>query len=249
MPRSLASPPTRRQDLSCGRPLCIERLCRFGLWYLRPALLARSPRVVVPKVEHGLTEMLDDVAAIEIDVFNERATVVAIENHMFMLARRTAPLDYHAERVGRTHWRVRNIRRNEKRFALAHEMIDDAVAFTDPHFDVALQLVEILFRIDEMKIVSRVWAFDDHHKEIAAVVEITVAHWRLEQVAIFFDPLAQVNGLLYRRRGAALRRLWLVISSCCDEASLFPSACSVKRVERTTCHGTAKTALRIDIYS
>src|SRR6266576_3394330 len=113
MPRSLASPPTRRQDLSCGRPLCIERLCRFGLRDLRPALLARSPRVVVPKVEHGLTEMLDDVAAIEIDVFNERAAVVAIENHMFMLARWTTPLDYHAERVGRTHWRVRNIRRNE----------------------------------------------------------------------------------------------------------------------------------------
>jgi hypothetical protein len=100
-----------------------------------------------------------------------------------------------------------------------------------------------------MKIVSRVWAFDDHHKKIAAVVEITVAHWRLEQVAIFFDPLGQVNGRLYRRRGAALRRLWLVISSCSDEASLFPSASSVKRVERMTCHGTAKTALRIDIYS
>jgi hypothetical protein len=226
----------------------MERLCRFGLRDLRPALLARSPRVVVPKVEHGLTEMLDDVAAIEIDVFNERATVVAIENHMFMLARGTTTLDYHAERVGRTHWRVRNIRRNEKRFALAHEMIDDAGAFTNAHFDVALQLVEILFRIDEMKIVSRVWAFDDHHKKIAAVVEIAVAHGRLEQVAIFFDPLVQVNGRLYRRRGAALR-LWLVISSCCDEASLFPSACSVKRVERMTCYGTAKTALRIDIYS
>jgi hypothetical protein len=167
---------------------------------------------------------------------------------MFMLARWTTPLDYHAQRVGRTHWRVRNVWRNEKRFALAHEMIDDAVAFTDAHFDVALQLVEILFRIDEMKIVSRVWAFDDHHKEIAAVVEITVAHWRLEQMAIFFDPLVQINRRLHRGRGAALRRLWLVISSCCDEASLFPSAFSVKRVEHMTCHGTAKTALRIDIY-
>jgi hypothetical protein len=68
-------------------------------------------------------------------------------------------------------------------------------------------------------------------------------------VAIFFDPLVQINGRLHRRRGAALRRLWLVISSCSDEASLFPSACSVKRVERMTHHGTAKTALKIDIYS
>lgn len=185
--------------------------------------------------------MLDDVAAVEIDVFNERATVVAIENHMFVLARRPTPLDYHAQRVGRTHWRVRNIRRNEKRFALAHKMIDDAVAFTDPHFDIALQLVEILFRIDEMKIISRVRAFDDHHEKIAAIVEIAVAHGRLEQVAIFFDPLVQINRRLHRGRGAALRRLWLVISSCSDEASLFPSACSVKRVERMTCHGTAKT--------
>jgi hypothetical protein len=67
-------------------------------------------------------------------------------------------------------------------------------------------------------------------------------------VAIFFDPLVQINRRLHRRRGAALRRLWLVISSCNDEASLFPSACSVKRVERMICHGMANTALRIDIY-
>jgi hypothetical protein len=233
---------------NCPSPL--ERLCRFGLRDLRPALFARSPRVVIPKVEHGLTEMLDDVATVEIDIFNERATLVAIENHMFMLARWTTPLDYHAQRVGRTHWRVRNIRWNKKRFAFAHGMIDDAVAFTDAHFDVALQLVEILFRIDEMKIVSRVWAFDDHHEKIAAVVEIAVAYGRFEQVAILFDPLVQINRWLDGRRAAgALRRLWLVISSCSNEASLFASACSVKRVERIICHGTAKTALRIDIYS
>ncbi len=177
--------------------------------------------------------MLDDVAAVEIDVFNECATVVAIENHMFMLARRTTPLDYHAQRVGRTHWRVRNIRWNEKRFALAHEMIDDAVAFTDPHLDVALQLVEIFFRVDEMKIVSGVRAFDHHDKKIAAIIEIAITHRRLEQVSVLFDPIIEINRRLHRRRGAALRRLRLVISSSSDEASLFASARSVKLVQST----------------
>jgi hypothetical protein len=110
-------------------------------------------------------------------------------------------------------------------------------------------LVEILFRIDEMKIVSRVWSFDNHHEKIATVVEIAVAHGRLEQVAIFFDPIIQINWWLHGRRTAALGRLWLVISGCSDEASLFASACSVKRVECMICHETANTTLRIDIYS
>ena len=100
-----------------------------------------------------------------------------------------------------------------------------------------------------MKIVPGVGAFDDHHEKVAPVIEILVAHGRLEQVSVLFDPIIQINWWLHGRRTAALGRLWLVISGCSDEASLFASACSVKRVECMICHETANTTLRIDIYS
>ena len=40
--------------------------------------------------------MLDDVAAIEIDVFDERAAIFAIKNDVLVLARRPATLDHHS---------------------------------------------------------------------------------------------------------------------------------------------------------
>src|SRR5207302_7790778 len=107
---------------------------------------------------------------------------------MLLLAGRPAALDDDTQRIGRPDRRVRNIRRNEKRFPLAHEMIDDPFAFTDAHFDVALELVEIFFGIDQVKIVPCVWAGDDHYEKIAAIVEITVADRRLEQMPVLFDP-------------------------------------------------------------
>ena len=48
-----------------------------------------------------------DVAAIEVDVFDERAAIFAIKNDVLVFAGRTAAFDHHPERVGRTHWRVR----------------------------------------------------------------------------------------------------------------------------------------------
>ena len=164
-----------------------------GCSNFRAAVLAGPPRVVVPEIEHRLAEMLDDVAAIEVDVFHERPAIFAVENDVFMFSRRAAALDHHAERVGRPHRRVRDVRRNEERFTFAHEMIDDLVAFADAHFDVALQLIEIFFGIDQMKIVPRVRAHDDHDEKVASIVEITIAHRRLEEMTVLFDPVVQID--------------------------------------------------------
>ncbi len=84
---------------------------------------------------------------------------------------------------------MRHIRRNEEGFALAHNMINDAIALADPHFDVAFELIEVFFRIDLVKIVPRIRAFNDHHEKIAPVVKILVAHRRFEFVRVFFDPV------------------------------------------------------------
>ena len=80
----------------------------------------------------------DDVAAIEVDVFHQRPAIFAVENDVLVFARRATAFDHHAERIRRADRRVRHVRRDEECFAFAHQMIDDPIAFTDAHFDVAL---------------------------------------------------------------------------------------------------------------
>ncbi len=150
--------------------------------------------------------MLDDVGAIEIDVFNERSALLTVKDHVFVFSRRTTSLDYNPDGVGRTDRRVRNIGRNEERFAFAHEMIDDGVAFPDAHFNVAFELIKIFFGVDQMKIVPRIWAFDHHHKKIASVVKITITDRRFEFFAILFDPIFQINRRPNGARGAFFGR-------------------------------------------
>jgi hypothetical protein len=67
-------------------------------------------------------------------------------------------------------------------------MINDTIAFANPHFDVALELIEVLFRIDHVKVVPRVRAFDDHDKKIPAVVKIPIAYRRFKFIGVLFDP-------------------------------------------------------------
>ena len=85
--------------------------------------------------------MFNDVSAIELDIFHQRPAIFTVENDVFLFARRAATLDHHAERVWRPLRGVRDIRWDEERLAFAHDVIHDPLAFADPHFDVALQLV------------------------------------------------------------------------------------------------------------
>ena len=120
-----------------------------------PALLAGAPGIVVPEIEHGLAEMLDDVATVEIDVLDQRAAIIAIKNDVLVFAGRPAAFHYDADRIRGTDRGVRDIRRDEEGFPLADEMIDDPVAFADADFDVAFQLVEKFLRVDLVKIIPQ----------------------------------------------------------------------------------------------
>src|ERR1051325_58048 len=113
--------------------------------------------------------MLNDVTAIEVNVFDKDAAVGAIENQVLLLRRRTASLYDDADCVGGAHRRMRDIRRDKECFPFSDKMIDDLVALPDPDFDVALKLIKIFLRIDEVKIVPRVWTLDHHHEEVAAI--------------------------------------------------------------------------------
>src|SRR5438046_7603912 len=112
---------------------------------------------------------------------------------MLVLARRSATLNYHSQSVGRTDRRVRNVRRNEERLPLTHEMVNNAVAFPNTHFDVPLELVKIFFRIDQMKVVPGIRALDHHHKKIATIIKVTIADQRLKLFAFLLDPLLDID--------------------------------------------------------
>ena len=74
----------------------MERFHRLRLRHFGAAVFAGAPGVVVPEIEHRLAEMLEDVGAIEVDVFDQGAAVLAVENDVLMLAWRTATLDDYA---------------------------------------------------------------------------------------------------------------------------------------------------------
>jgi len=92
---------------------------------------------------------------------------------------------------------VRHIRRDKECFAFSDNVVHDAVAFANAYLDVAFQLVEILLRINEVKIVPRIRPFNYHHEKITAVIEITIAYRRFKFLAVFFDPILQINGWLH----------------------------------------------------
>ena len=83
---------------------------------------------------------------------------------------------------------MRNIWRDKEGFALSDNVVDDPIAFANAHLNITLKLVKVLLRIHQMKIVPRVRSLDDHYKEIASVVQILIAHWRLKFVRVLVDP-------------------------------------------------------------
>ena len=133
--------------------------------------------------------MVDDVFAIEVDVLHQRSTIFAVEDDVLFFTRRAAALNNYPDCVRRALRRVRHVGRNEKGLSLADNVINDAIVFTDTHLDVPFELVEIFFRIHQVKIVPRVRSFDDHHKKIPAIVKIAVAHRRFKFISVFFNPI------------------------------------------------------------
>ena len=154
--------------------------------------------------------MVDDIRAVKINIFHQRAAIFAIENDMLMLAGRAASLDYYAQCIGRPHRRMRDIGRDKEGLTFVHDMIDDSIPFAHAYFDVALQLVEVLLRVHQMKIVPRVWPFYDHDEKIAPVVKIAVAYRWFEVFPVLFKLIGGCTVVITR--------------------SVFPVAWTVKRI-------------------
>ncbi len=179
----------------------LQRLYRLSFFYLLTALFAGPARIIAPEFEHCLAKMVDDVFAIEVDVFHQRSTIFTVENDVLLFTRRPAPLHNQTNGVRRSLGRVRHIRWNEKRFALADNVINDAISFADTHLDVAFELIEVLFRINKVKIIPGVGAFYDHHEKISAIVKVSVAYGRFEFISVLFNPVLYVDWRLHCGHG------------------------------------------------
>jgi hypothetical protein len=222
----------------------LERLHRLRLLDFRSALFASAACIVIPEIEHRLAEMLDDVRAVKMDVFDQCSAIFAVENDVFFFSRRTAPLDNHTDRVRRPARRMRNIWWNEECFAFFDDVIHDAVAFASAHLNVALELVKVLLRIDKMKIVPRVWPLDDHHEKIPAIVKITIAHRRLKFVGVFFNPVLQVNRRLHSGHGK--ERIWPRRKRQTGALARHRDCCVLQRLLVGSSYETTVTAVRTD---
>src|SRR5437867_11160312 len=73
---ALRRPRTSQRDVPT-----LERFHRLRLFNFFAAFLAGASSVIVPELAHGLAEMLNDVAAIEVNVFHKRAAILAIKNN------------------------------------------------------------------------------------------------------------------------------------------------------------------------
>src|SRR5215470_20158630 len=95
----------------------LQRLHPLRFLDLLAAFLASAARIVIPEIEHRLTEMFDDISAIEMDVFHECPAVFTVKDDVFFFSRRAAPLDHHTDRLRRPLRRMRDIWRDKERVA------------------------------------------------------------------------------------------------------------------------------------
>src|SRR5215469_17475510 len=87
--------------VTCHSSLMLQRLYRLRFFHFLAALFASPARVIAPEFEHCLAKMVDDVFAIEVDVFHQRATIFAVENDVLFFTRRATPLYNNSNRIWR----------------------------------------------------------------------------------------------------------------------------------------------------
>ena len=74
----------------------LQRFHRHRFLNFFAALRACPPRVIIPEIKHRLAKMLDDVGAIEVNVFHQCPTILTIKDDVLLLSRWPPTLDHHA---------------------------------------------------------------------------------------------------------------------------------------------------------
>lgn len=157
--------------------------------------------------------MLDDVFTVKGGVFDESVALFAVKNLVFEFALRPTSLDHQAERVGRSARRVGDVWRNEEGLAFADDVIDDVPVFVRLDEDIALELVEKLFALGLVEVISSVRTSDDHREKVRSAVQVLVANRRLEVCRIVCSPLQKIDwgtyAVVFVETVGVLGRVWV----------------------------------------
>ena len=116
-----------------------------------------------------MAEVFDYIFTVEFFVINKFVAVFAIELLVFGFAWGAAAFDYYADGFGRAGWSVRDIAGDEECFTFADWYIFNDAIFTNADNYVAFDLIEIFFRVGDVKVVSCVWASDHHHEKVVGI--------------------------------------------------------------------------------
>src|SRR5262245_54551481 len=89
---------------------------------------------------------------------------------------------------------MRDVRRKQQDLAFANRHIDVLTVLHSLQQHVAFELIEELFARIDVKVLPRIGTADHHDDELAVAEYLLVADRRLQQVTIFVDPAAEIEG-------------------------------------------------------
>ena len=130
--------------------------------------------------------------------------------------------DDQSQRAFFAHGAVRNFGRVQIHVPRAQLHIDRFPIFLNAHGNVAFELVKEFFGLIVVVIFAGIGAGYNHHDVIAALdIKILVAHRRLEQITVFFDPSREVEGFRYWHEVKVQTPPWRCTYFACKLACVF----------------------------
>jgi len=124
-------------------------------------------------------ELIDDVCQLKILFVELVIAVLTKPEQAIELAVVAFAFDDKADSVRSAKRIMRNSRRKKEDLALADRYLDGLTVFLDLHFDIALKLVEKLFALVPVVILTRIRPADYHHDKIVISVNALIPDRRL----------------------------------------------------------------------
>jgi hypothetical protein len=123
--------------------------------------------------------------------------VFAVPQKTVLFFRSPLTLYDEADGVCEPLWRMRNSRGQQEDLALTDGYIDLTAVLHGPQDHVAFELIEELLAGVIVEVAPRIGAADHHDDEFRIAKYLAIAHGRLEELAMFLDPLTEVERFAY----------------------------------------------------
>lgn len=177
----------------------------YGRLHDGSAMFTGTFLFVLVKGRHGFRQLIDDVFQIKVLLVQQLVAAFAIPLEAVLHARTSLHFHDQPDRIGTSLRGMRSSGRQKKDLAFFDRDVHRLAVVDDLDQDVALELIEKLFRLVVMVILAAVGAANDHDNEIlVGLIDDLIHHRRLEQVTVFVDPLFEVERAGYGHGGWGL---------------------------------------------